>query len=607
MVEFYEYDGKVYRLLLSLENGMWLINFEEPGKPILVSGKAVSKLSRAEIPAEQFDESDISKKRSAVMEKRLAIIEPLLNKSELIIDATARKRAIDELAAQTGLSARTLYRFYFAYLARGEKGLLPESRVSKRTTLSEKDIRNIQQTINEVYYSPKRPSVYAAYEMMLMRYYRTEEGTLLDSRPSFSQFNYILRKNRDIPREIIAREGLGEFKKNYRPLFGNGDSGVENIGVYEIDATVADIYVVSRYDRKPIGRPVLYVAVDIASRLIVGIHVGLEENAEAVMCCIRNAAMDKVEYCKKYGIDIDAAQWPSCGMPGAICTDRGRDFLSSRCKELCMMFGVEVTSLPAYRPDLKGYVERAIGFIQNRYKPQLRGYGVVDKVKAERAAPNFALQAILDIDEFTTVVIACVLFYNSSYVLKDYIRSPEMIAADVRPFAADIWRWKKEIGNDLTKKVDAESLELMLLPRSTGRITRSGVEFNRLYYYTEEMANEFVRAGVNGSREAVVAYDPNNSERLYLVENGIYYPLKLTQASRMYGNMSHQEVRVLNDNEKKCRKGCSEQQITGAVACVADIENTTIAALRKSISLTVEDTLTETMNERKEKELRDDK
>lgn len=412
MVKFYSYGSRLYRFLVSVGNSAWLIDYENPGKPIELSVEVLNTIPLAPVPDDYLDESAVTEKRNATMEKRLALIEPLLYNSIFITDESIRRRSIENIAKTNGISERTVYRFFFGYLAKGKKGLLPEARVRQTGKESDRINRIVRQAINEFYYSPKRPSVRAAYELMLMKYFRTEDGILLESRPSYNQFRYLLQETRDVSKEIIAREGLGEFKKNFRPLLGNGDSGVENIGLYEIDATVADIYIVSRYDRKPIGRPILYVAVDIASRLIAGIHVGLEENAEAVMCCLGNAAADKVEFCEKYGIHIQKEQWPSKGMPGYICTDRGTDFISNRCKELCMLFGVEITSLPAYRPDLKGYVERAIGCIQDRYKPQLRGCGVVDKVKAERAAPNFALQATLDLDEFTKVIIECVLYYN---------------------------------------------------------------------------------------------------------------------------------------------------------------------------------------------------
>lgn len=606
MVKFYEHEGRIYRFLGSTNDMTWVIDYEKPGKPIMLSRNAVNGMKEIPVPDDYIDESDVSKYRNAAMEKRFNLIEPLLNSSVFITNGRMRTLAMETIAKENDLSVRTVCRYYFGYLAKGKRGLLPKSRCRRPKGKNDKNKQIIQKAISEFYCSSKRPSVRAAYELMLMKYYRTEEGVLLETRPSINQFRYILQQTRDLSTEIIAREGLGEFKVNHRPLLGRGDSGVNTIGFYEIDATVADIYVVSRYDRTPVGRPIIYVAVDVASRLIAGIHVGLEENADAVICCLGNAAQDKVEYCAKYGITIRKEQWPSEGMPGHIYTDRGTDFVSNRCKELCMMFGLEITSLPAYRPDLKGYVERAIGYIQERYKPLLRDCGVVDKVKVERAAPNFAQQAVFTLEEFTKIIIDCVLYYNAFHVLNDYIRLQEMITDNVAPIAANVWNWYKEHGKDNTIQADAESLRRMLLPRGTGRMTRRGVEFNGLYYFNRELNGEFVRAGVRGSYEVTIAYHPNDNEYIYLVDNGVYHFLQLTQASGQYGKMSHQETALLLKNEKKVRKDNMNNQVIGAVNCVATIESMKEATLKKRGKITPEDTLTETKRERREREKRND-
>lgn len=88
-----------------------------------------------------------------------------------------------------------------------------------------------------------------------------------------------------------------------------------------MDATEADIYLVSKLDRSQvIGRPVIYMAVDVASQLIAGVYVGLQWGEESVIECLRNAASDKVEYAARYDIII--------------------------------------TGLPPYRTDLKGSIEK---------------------------------------------------------------------------------------------------------------------------------------------------------------------------------------------------------------------------------------------------------
>ena len=41
-----------------------------------------------------------------------------------------------------------------------------------------------------------------------------------------------------------------------------------------------------------------------------------------------NVISDKVEYCKEFGIDISAGEWPCNEMHGILITDKGSDFVS---------------------------------------------------------------------------------------------------------------------------------------------------------------------------------------------------------------------------------------------------------------------------------------
>src|SRR5699024_11939342 len=59
---------------------------------------------------------------------------------------------------------------------------------------------------------------------------------------------------------------------------GNSKSETNGPGTrFQIDATIADIYLVSSLDvNKVIGRPVIYAVLDVYSRIITGLYVGLE-------------------------------------------------------------------------------------------------------------------------------------------------------------------------------------------------------------------------------------------------------------------------------------------------------------------------------------------
>lgn len=601
MVRFVLDDDKVYKVVAESDDAIWVIDYDNPCAPKMVKQDGLVNLEEIPVPDDYMQESVVSRAIYDTAKKRLGILSAILSDNAYITNAALRQRAIAKIAQDARVSQKTLKRWYYSYLAYGERGLCPASKIKKSKTLPQEHEKKIASALSKYYYSPKKRSLKTTYEMMLLKYYRNEQRIIVPDHPTYGQFLYYYRKNRDVVRKLISREGIGEYQKNARPLLGKGDAGITTIGYFEIDATVADIYVVSRFDRKPIGRPVLYVAIDIASRMIAGIYVGFEESAEAVLTCLANAACDKVDFCKEHGISITADMWPSKGLPGTIYTDRGSDFASFRVKELCSTFNMEITTLPPYRPDLKGYVERAIGCIQERYKPLLRGKGVVDKTSLERSQPDYAQQAILDIEEYTKVVIECVLYYNDSHVQKKYERSQMMIEQGVPPIASELWKFYNAQTKTNIIYADDELLQMLLLPRKKARITRYGVENDGIYYYSDELKTEFVCAGINGSKQVDIAFMPNNNSFIYLVDNGIYHKLLITQSSESLKGISYYEATEVQKAERINDKKWNKRETEGGVECLSRIEEI-IATTEKTDYHTKFDTNPDMMKKRRMKE-----
>lgn len=562
MVMFYSDEESTYRLLIRYP-AVWLINTSGKTAPIYVSDEVFSSMH--EVPADTIIPPytflpDVREEA----DKRVAIIKPLIESEQYIVDSDARAKTALSIAKEYGISQRTVLRYYFSYLAKGVYGLLPAKRkrkAPKRTS----DQTNIQKALNQFFYSSYRMTLRMAYEMMLLNYYKDDNGVLRKEHPTYDQFRYYFRKHRDSKKESVLREGIGEHQKNRRPLMGAGNSGVDYIGLYEMDATLADVYLVSHYDRQLIGRPYVYMAIDVASRLIAGIYVGLEGNSNSVMACLANAAMDKVEFCQKYGIDIEENQWPSRGLPGCICTDRGNEFTGEVVKSLCEMYRVEIIGLPPYRPDLKGYVEKAFDCLQNRYKPLLHGMGVIEDPNTANGAPDYRNQACLDLHEFTKILIQCVLYYNSSNVLNDFVRTPEMKRDEVQPFACNVWNWYKKTGAARLVNLDPEGLRLMLLPRDVAQITRYGLKFNSLFYTNEKYETMFIKGACKGN--VTIAYDESDTGTIYMLEDGKYVPFSLTMASQRYDGLTMMEMKALMDEEKVVIKGAKSRQMEGSISC----------------------------------------
>src|SRR5690606_29955356 len=129
----------------------------------------------------------------------------------------------------------------------------------------------------------------------------------------FGQFRYWFDKERNIKHEISTRYSPKKYQQEYRPVLGS--SGVDAIGpgsLYQIDATIADVYLVSRFNRTHIiGRPVVYIVQDCFSRIIAGLYVGLEGPSWiGASMAIANSASNKVNFCSEYGIEIKEEEWP---------------------------------------------------------------------------------------------------------------------------------------------------------------------------------------------------------------------------------------------------------------------------------------------------------
>lgn len=110
--------------------------------------------------------------------------------------------------------------------------------------------------------------------------------------------------------------------------------------------------------------------------------------------------------------------------------------------ELAMKYGIEFESLPPFRPDGKGLVEKSFDLIQQRYKPALRGKGVIEEDAQERWAVDYRSQAVLTLEEFTKVILSCILYLNSCRVIEN------RFCKDADPVAAgnvDEMRKRKEL------------------------------------------------------------------------------------------------------------------------------------------------------------------
>ena len=374
--------------------------------------------------------------------------------------------------------------------------------------------------------------------------------------PTRRQFDHFYKREYKLPQRIEARTSVLNFQKDVRPLSGTATANTIGPGSrYEIDATIADIYLVADDDRSRIlGRPILYVVVDVFSRMVVGFYIGFHNPSYVVaMQAIVNACSDKVSLCKLLGIDIQPEQWPTIGLPDTILADRG-EMMSHQVERLIHGYNIRIENAPAYRGDAKGIVERYFRTLQAEFKPYAPGVVKGNRIQ-KHGESDYRLDAVVPISAFAKMILKTILYRNQHHVLDTYDRDADF-PPDLPSIPLHIWNWGIQNRTGHLRTVDPDTLRIMILPRKKISISTSGVNLWGLYYIGSEILKEgwlHRSKEVTRPQDLQAAYDPSCVDKIYLFpkhDSTIYWECSLSTKSRQFAGMSFWQVWEIQDQEK---------------------------------------------------------
>lgn len=365
--------------------------------------------------------------------------------------------------------------------------------------------------------------------------------------PTFDQFRRFFNQNYKQSEVIQKRTPSRIYNKDIRPLVSTATAYNFGPGArYEIDATIADIYLVS--DRDPdliIGRPVVYLVKDVFSRMITGMYVGLENPSwVAASIALANAFTSKVDYCRHYGIAIEASQWPSVGIPASILADRG-ELLFRQADVLVNRFGIQVSNSRAYRGDDKAVCERHFNTIQTEFKPYAEG--IVEPVNGKkRAGRRYELDAELGLSAFTEIMINLVIRHNNTHVISDYDFAQDM-PENLPAIPIQLWNWGIKHRTGQLKPCDDRLVRINLLPSEKGTVSEVGITYRGLRYTCQEALSQgwFDRYKQTRPSRVEIAFDPRKTDTVYLRPDSSYekyWECELSDHSRRYRDLSFAEA-----------------------------------------------------------------
>jgi hypothetical protein len=600
------------------ENGWcYMVNTKEPSFPYRLETNYIQELlEKGEIEKIHEDpwymmvqEDDLTESEIKKRDFAWRIIEDVYQTPD-IFDAKSRSKLIKRASDKFKVSQKTIRKYLKQYWSRGilsKNSLLPNfcnsgkkqvgervytkktgrppvySSSIKRGVVGEEWKRVFRVNLEKHYFKRSKPSLKYAYQQMLKDYFSVDNKELSykvlnvnEPIPSFDQFYYFYRRNYKPDYVVRKREGRRAYLQNYRAITGSPTEDSMGIGLYAVDGTIGDIYLVSSIDKnKIISRPTIYLVVDIFSRYIVGLYVGIDNmSGESLRIALANTFENKQEFCKRtLDMEIGEEDWIAHYLPHTLLADRGSELISDSLSSLVENLNIKIQNTAPFRPELKGICEQFFHILQNNMK-SFSFPGWVQKDANSRGVPDYRKGAILNLKEYSRILVRCILYYNNKHYLSDYPLTKNMLEEKVPPIPIEIFKWGLQKGTGLLRAVSPQTI-IGVYPIGEGIVTAKGIYFSGLYYSSPTAVKEkwFSTARIKGNWKISVQYNPQNISQIYLRLNRMSYEVcLLIEQYEMYRSARLEEVIDLSRSKRQQEADYHEKELNGQIQLAQEIE-----------------------------------
>ncbi len=305
--------------------------------------------------------------------------------------------------------------------------------------------------------------------------------------PNNRQIRRVLETQNTQLQRIIERTTNQHFQSAKRGLVARAWQDVAGPGHRSaIDSTVGDIYLRSSVNRAWIvGRPIVYIIVDVWSTAILGFYVCLTGPSwNTARVSLFNAASDPALVANLWGYQPILGLDPAPTLSYELLCDRG-EYLSQGHRATAMKLIPLTSYTPPYRGDLKGSVEvlhRITKDAQFLFIP-----GAIDfrRQELELRKVNPA-DCVMTVREYVQYLYELFSMYNLT-ADRAHRLDALMTAEGVYPSPAGLWHWGHAVGIGYRRQTLQSDLIADLLPSAKAWVRRDAVRYGGCDYMSEEV------------------------------------------------------------------------------------------------------------------------
>ncbi|QDW65612.1 Mu transposase C-terminal domain-containing protein [Luteimonas granuli] len=316
-------------------------------------------------------------------------------------------------------------------------------------------------------------------------------------------YNTVRARISVLDRWMMARDRHGRVRGDAKA--GPAGLGIANkseinpLDYVQMDHAIVDVIVVDPDTREEIGRPWITLAIDIATRCILGFYLTFDAPSQAsVALALEQCCLPRDAWLKSLGV---AEPWLPYGLMKTIGWDNAKCFRNTNLIAACRGHGIEPRFRKVRNPVHGAHIERVIGTYMGRVH-LLKGTTFSNtKEREDYKSGENAIMTLRELELWTIHEI------NGRY------HNTEHSGLGCTPLEAWKDAWTEDDGIRLPPiPANRRDFRLSLFPRVQRSVGREGVQRFALKYWDEGLIPL-----IGSKSKFPVAHDPRDISRVYLL------------------------------------------------------------------------------------------
>ncbi|WP_050480114.1 helix-turn-helix domain-containing protein [Herbaspirillum rhizosphaerae] len=461
-------NDREYVIVAQADLNLLLVRERGSGEKALLKISDLSSRHLSSVGAKRSDDRSLDLLETdpqdwLIAEQRRDFIEPLLERQELASEVATR------IVVETGVSRATLYRWVQAFRNTGLlSSLLPTKRSGGRGRgrLSKEVEGIIKDCIENYYLTDQKRSVAATAEEV--RRLCSNAGLALPHPLTVrKRIEWLTDRER-----VARREGPRVAEQHFDPNISSIPDADWPLAMVQLDHTLLPVMIVDEASRLSIGRAWITLAIDVNSRMTLGMCLTLDPpSAMSAGMCISHAILGKEKWLAELGEEVD---WPCWGVMGTLHMDNAREFRGDMLKVACAEYDIDLHLRPVKKPRYGAHIERLMGTVSEALKTL---DGATFSGPKEKGEYDSEIRALLTLSELEKWLV---LFFGRYHL---------RVHAGLGTTPLQKWRegllgTKGKPGRGLpARRLDEEKIRLDFMPFEERTIQDYGVVIDDVHYF----------------------------------------------------------------------------------------------------------------------------